>query len=138
MGGQILQRARREPHQRGRLPHDIVRSGRHRATAQPERTPQHREEPRRTPDHDSRQAFRVAPRRGVRLPQPDELADQLELELASQVLPPHADPLPRIAPGEQTVSLPDFLVLDCERVARITPLVLREDEGRRVAGAGPR
>src|SRR5439155_8942986 len=97
----------------------------------------HREETRRGPYDRLRETFRLGPQGAVRLAQPYQLALQLVLELAAQMVALDPDAGPRIAPGEHPVRLAHVLVLDRERVRRLAPFPLREDERSRVTGSRP-
>src|SRR5256884_4017488 len=75
--------------------------------------------------------------RGIRLAQPNQLTHELVLELAPQLAAVHLDTGPRVAPREQPVRVAHVFVFDRERVRGLPPLPLAQDEGRRVARAGP-
>ncbi len=66
-----------------------------------------------------------------------ELAHQLLLELAPQVVVLDDDPGPRIPAGEDAVRIANVLVLDGEDVGRLAPFALRENERRGMARAAP-
>src|SRR2546426_2138549 len=126
-----------EVDQRGRAPYQLGRRSGRGPASETQHSAQHGEEAAGAPYDDPRELFRVLTQRRVRLAQPDQLAHQLVLELASHMAAVHLDAGPWVAPREQPVRITHVLVLDREGVRRLPPLPLGEDEGRGLACAGP-
>src|SRR5947199_9465433 len=126
-----------EPDQSGGAPYQLGGRSGDGSAHEPEHRSQHSEKAAAAPYDDAHEPFRVLLQRRVRLAQPHQLAHELVLELAAQLLAVDLDAGPRVASREQPVRLAHVLILDGESVRRLAPLPLREDEWGWMPGPGP-
>src|SRR6266571_3775536 len=127
----------REASECRRAPHQLGGRGGYGPTRETQHSAQHREKAAGAPYDNPRELFRVLMQRGIRLAQANQLTHKLVLKLAPQLAAVHLDAGPRVAPREQPVRVAHVFVFDRERVRGLPPLPLGQDEGRRVARAGP-